>query len=223
MTPIALGAHAVKRHELGLNRATWSRRDAGRRESPLRRLRCPSEVTIPVVLSFCSAFASFHVCRSSPGSLALGFAGEPQRHEHTACRGQRPWCNIAALAGAAAAAGLLPHPASLRRTGRRDRTPGPCCRAWQSSRSPSHERRRHRPADAAWGTVLPSESPPRPGAAQLPGDRGGQDERRHELARVEQPDYLDLFEALARDLGTRMPLARTPPPPRKGGRRCGPC
>ncbi|WP_437851626.1 family 43 glycosylhydrolase [Sorangium sp. So ce363] len=45
----------------------------------------------------------------------------------------------------------------------------------------------------------------------------GQDTRRYELARVEQTDYLDLFEALARDLGTRMPLARTPPPPRKCG------
>ncbi|AUX46538.1 uncharacterized protein SOCE26_080440 [Sorangium cellulosum] len=45
----------------------------------------------------------------------------------------------------------------------------------------------------------------------------GQDAQRYELARPEQPDYLDLFEALARDLGTRMPLARPPPPPRQGG------
>ncbi|WP_437955953.1 family 43 glycosylhydrolase [Sorangium sp. So ce119] len=45
----------------------------------------------------------------------------------------------------------------------------------------------------------------------------GQDAQRYELARAEQPDYLDLFEALARDLGTRTPLARTPPPPRNGG------
>ncbi|KYF84407.1 glycoside hydrolase family 43 [Sorangium cellulosum] len=45
----------------------------------------------------------------------------------------------------------------------------------------------------------------------------GRGARIYELARAQQPDYLDLFEALARDLGTRVPLARTPPPPRKGG------
>ncbi|WP_437965602.1 family 43 glycosylhydrolase [Sorangium sp. So ce260] len=44
----------------------------------------------------------------------------------------------------------------------------------------------------------------------------GQEARRYELHQPEQPDYLDLFEALARDVGTRVPLARTPPPPRHG-------
>ncbi|RAK50979.1 family 43 glycosylhydrolase [Phenylobacterium deserti] len=36
--------------------------------------------------------------------------------------------------------------------------------------------------------------------------------RRYVLARAEQPDYLDLFEQLARDVGTRLPHARQPPP-----------
>lgn len=45
----------------------------------------------------------------------------------------------------------------------------------------------------------------------------GEGALRHELARAAQPDYLDLFEALARRFGTRVPLARTPPPPRRGG------
>ncbi|WP_437672367.1 family 43 glycosylhydrolase [Sorangium sp. So ce131] len=45
----------------------------------------------------------------------------------------------------------------------------------------------------------------------------GRAAQRYELARAEQPDYLDFFDALARDFGTRMPLARTPPPPRHDG------
>ncbi|KYF52642.1 hypothetical protein BE04_07945 [Sorangium cellulosum] len=71
-------------------------------------------------------------------------------------------------------------------------------------------------------------------AVEVRGARGfqvaepGQGARRYEVAQAEQPDYLDLFETLARDFGTRVPLARTPPPPRNGGpgtagRRCDPC
>ncbi|WP_437568227.1 family 43 glycosylhydrolase [Sorangium sp. So ce542] len=60
-------------------------------------------------------------------------------------------------------------------------------------------------------------------AVELRGARGfqvaepGQGARRYELAQARQPGYLDLFETLARDFGTRVPLARTPPPPRSGG------
>ncbi|MDC0683060.1 family 43 glycosylhydrolase [Sorangium atrum] len=60
-------------------------------------------------------------------------------------------------------------------------------------------------------------------AVEVRGPRGfrviepGRGARSYALARAEQPDYLDLFEALARDFGARMPLARTPPPPRNGG------